>query len=449
MDLRATQGVASRFQSYIEQLSGVIGHADRRGPLTDYCTGLLLPGARKSVEPMAARLAPDVVGAKHQSMHHFVAKAPWDEADLLAAVRKFVLPKIEVRAPIRAWIVDDTGIPKKGKHSVAVARQYCGELGKQDNCQVAVTLSVASDLASLPIALRLYLPESWAGDQARRHKAGVPDEIAFQTKPAIALDQIKHAMADNVPRGIVLADAGYGNDTAFRSGLTELGLAYAVGVQGSTTVWAPGTGPLPARDWSGRGRRTKLLGRDRDVKPVKISQLAKSLPRKAWKTVRWREGTKGDLESRFAVVRVRPSHRDYWRAEPWPEEWLLIEWPEGDEEPMKYWLSTLGPDCTIAVLVDATKLRWRIERDFQDLKQEIGLDHYEGRGWRGFHHHAVLSIAAYGFLVAERSPIPPSAALTPSAQCKYTGAGRNLPSARLRQSGLNDTPQTQYQACEL
>jgi SRSO17 transposase len=360
---------------------------------------------------MAARIAPDEVGAKHQSLHHFVAKAPWDEGELLSAVRTFVLPKIEKDAPIRAWIVDDTGIPKKGKHSVGVARQYCGELGKQDNCQVAVTLSVASDLASLPIALRLYLPEPWANDKARRSKAGIPDGIEFQTKPRIALDQIRQAIADGVPKAVALADAGYGNDTAFRSGLTELGLEYVVGVQGSMTVWAPGTQPLPARTWSGRGRRTKLLRRDGNVKPVKVSELAKSLARRAWKTVRWRQGTKGDLVSRFAAVRIHPSHRDYWRAEPWPEEWLLIEWPEGEDAPAKYWLSTLPAGTPIATLVDTAKLRWRIERDFQDLKQEIGLDHYEGRGWRGFHHHAALSIAAYGFLVAERSPIPPSGAL--------------------------------------
>ena len=434
MDQRAAKGVASRFAEYVGHLSDVIGHADRHEPLAAYCTGLLLPGVRKSVEPMAARIAPDEVGAKHQSLHHFVAKAPWDEAELLSAVRGYVLPKIEREAPIRAWIIDDTGIPKKGKHSVGVARQYCGQLGKQDNCQVAVTLSVASDHASLPIALRLYLPEPWANDKPRRTKAGVADEIAFQTKPCIALDQIRQALLDGVPRGIVLADAGYGNDTAFRSGLTELGLEYAVGVQGSMTVWTPGTEPLPARAWSGRGRRTRLLRRDDNVKPVKVSELAKSLGRKTWKTVRWREGTKGDLTSRFAAVRIRPSHRDYWRAEPWPQEWLLIEWPEGDDEPMKYWLSTLDRNTSIAALVNSAKLRWRIERDFQDLKQEIGLDHYEGRGWRGFHHHAALSIAAYGFLVAERSPIPPSGVLrqalitrTPTPNASYRPRGHAAP----------------------
>ena len=409
MDLRATDGVALRFHAYIEHLSEAVGHADRHAPLAEYCTGLLLPGERKSVEPMAARVAPGDVGAKHQSLHHFVAKSPWDETKLLASVRSSVLPIMAKTAPIRAWIVDDTGIPKKGKHSVCVARQYCGELGKQDNCQVAVTLSVASDHASLPIALRLYLPEAWANDKARREKAGVPEAIAFQTKPKIALDQIKQAIDDGVPQGIVLADAGYGNDTAFRTGLTAMQLAYAVGVQGSTAVWAPGTAPLPKKEWSGQGRPPTRLQRDDKTKPVSAKALAQSLPKKAWKTVTWREGTKGEMTSRFASLRVRPSHRDIFRAEPHAEEWLLIEWPNGDDEPMKYWLSTLAADTPIAALVDAAKLRWRIERDFQDLKQEIGLDHYEGRGWRGFHHHAALSIAAYGFLIAERSPIPPSA----------------------------------------
>ena len=184
MDRRATQGVALRFQAYIEHLSGAVGHADRREPLAAYCTGLLLPGDRKSVEPMAARIAPGEVGAKHQSLHHFVAKAPWDEARLLAAVRDYVLPKMEKQAPIRAWIVDDTGMPKKGKHSVGVARQYCGEIGKQDNCQVAVTLSVASDHASLPIAFRLYLPEPWANDKERRRKAGIPERYRLSDQTA-------------------------------------------------------------------------------------------------------------------------------------------------------------------------------------------------------------------------------------------------------------------------
>jgi SRSO17 transposase len=207
--------------------------------------------------------------------HHFVAKAPWEEGALLGAVRTFVLPKMEDAAPVRAWIIDDTGIPKKGKHSVGVARQYCRELGKQDNCQVAVTLSVASDQASLPITFQLYLPESWACDRERRRKAGVPDEILFKTKPQIALDQLRQAMANGIPQGVVLADAGYGNDTAFRSGVSDLGLSYVVGVQGSTAVWAPGTASQPAKPWSGQGRPPKLT----DASPDELREVIRAIRR--------------------------------------------------------------------------------------------------------------------------------------------------------------------------
>src|SRR3954469_25573630 len=228
----AMTGWEERFDDYVGRLGDVLGHADRRAPLRAYCTGLLLPGERKSVEPMAARLDPARVGAAHQSLHHFVAKAAWDDAALLRAVRDHVLPALLERGPIRAWLVDDTGLPKKGKLSVGVARQYCGRLGKRDNCQVAVTLSVATEAASLPIAYRLYLPEAWAGDPERRATAGVPEEVALATKPAIALDQIRQALANGVPPGVVVTDAGYGNDTDFRDGVTGLGLAYVAGHPG-------------------------------------------------------------------------------------------------------------------------------------------------------------------------------------------------------------------------
>jgi SRSO17 transposase len=317
------------------------------------------------------------------------------------------VPALERQGPITAWIVDDTGIPKKGRHSVGVARQYCGQLGKRDNCQVAVTLSLANEHASLPVAYRLYLPEAWAGDAERRIKAGVPPDTPFQTKPRIALDQIRAACAAGLPRGIVLTDAAYGNDTDFRSELTALGLIYAVGIQSSTTVWAPGTQPLPPKPWSGKGRRPTRLRRDDDHQPVPVQDLALSLPASQWRSVTWRAGTNTPLRSRFAGVRVPAAHRDDERAELRPEEWLLIEWPDSEAEPTKYWLSTLPADTPLPELVAAAKGRWRIERDYEELKQEIGLNHYEGRGWCGFHHHATLCIAAYGFLIAERCLFPP------------------------------------------
>jgi SRSO17 transposase len=398
----------ARFAAYVEALTDAIGHADRATPLRHYCTGLLMPAERKSVEPMAAMTAPARVAAQHQSLLHFVGQAPWSDAAVLTKVRDLVVPAIERAGPIEAWIIDDTGFPKKGRHSVGVARQYCGQLGKQDNCQVAVTLSLANRTASLPVAYRLYLPQEWADDPARRQKAGVPEAISFQTKPEIALDQIRAAAEAGLPRGVILMDAGYGSDTQLRTDVTALGFHYVAGILSNTSVWAQGTAPLPPKPWSGRGRPPKLMRRDGEHQPTSVKALALALEQAAWAEITWREGAADRLTSRFARVRVRAAHRDYWLGEPRPPEWLLIEWPEGEKEPTKYWLSTLPEDIGFERLVELAKLRWRIERDDQELKQELGLGHFEGRGWRGFHHHATLCIAAYGFLVAERVRIPPS-----------------------------------------
>ncbi len=399
----------ARFAAYLDEIGAVLGHASRAAAARAYCTGLLLPGARKSVEPMAARIEPGRVGARHQSLHHVVAKAEWDDAAVLAAVRRRILPALQRHGPVRYWIVDDTGFPKQGGHSVGVARQYCGQLGKQDNCQVAVSLSVANDHASLPIAYRLYLPETWAGDPERCARAGVPEGVGFETKPEIALGQIRSAQAEGVPPGVVLGDAGYGVETAFRAALAEAGLTYVLGVQSSASLWPPGEAPLPVPPYGGRGRPPTRVRRAPGHQPVSAKKLAEGLPARAWRTVTWREGSRTALASRFAALRVRPAHRDTLRSEPWPEEWLLVEWPKGAEEPAKYWLSNLPPRTALRDLVRTAKARWLIERDYQELKQEIGLGHYEGRGWRGFHHHASLCIAAYGFLVAERCLFPPQA----------------------------------------
>jgi SRSO17 transposase len=307
-----------------------------------------------------------------------------------------------------AWIVDDTGFVKKGTHSVGVVRQYCGQVGKQENCRVAVSLSMATERASLPIAWRLYLPEIWAKDRKRRKETGIPKEISFATKPTIALQQIRQTVEKQVTTAPVLADAAYGNDHRFREGLTELRLTYVVGIQGTTTVWRHGEAPLSAKRWTRLGRPRKLLRRDKQHQPISVKQLAESLATSAWENASWREGTKQRLRSRFTALRVRVAHRDYWRSELRAEEWLLIEWPTGENEPTKYWLSTLPADTKLVDLVKLAKHRWIIERDYEELKQELGLGHYEGRGWRGFHHHGTLCIAAYGFLVAERSRFSPS-----------------------------------------
>jgi SRSO17 transposase len=396
-----------RFAAYLDAIAAVVGHSRRAAAAQAYCTGLLLPGERKSVEPIAARIAPARVQAAHQSLHHVVATAEWDDAAVLAAVRERVLPAIEAHGPVRYWMVDDTAFPKQGRHSVGVARQYCGQLGKQDNCQVAVSLSVANDDASLPIAYRLYLPEAWAEDPARRTKAGVPEEIGF------ALGQLRQAREEAVPVGTVLGDAGYGDECDFRVGVAALDLRYVLGIRPGTSVWPPGQAPLPPAPWSRRGRPPTRLRRSPEHQPVSVKDLAASLPSRAWRSVTWREGSRAELTSRFAARRVRPAHRDTLRSEPWPEEWLLIEWPESAEEPSKYWLSNLPLRTALKDLVHTAKARWLIERDYQELKQEIGLGHYEGRGWRGFHHHASLCIAAYGFLVAERCLFPPQQRFTP------------------------------------
>lgn len=388
-------------EMYLERLAGVLGHADRRAGLKDYCCGLMLPIQRKSIEPLAAHIDPLHAQAKHQSLHHFVAKSAWSDEAVLAEVRSIIEPLLGLEEACY-WIIDDTGIPKQGKHSVGVARQYCGQLGKTENCQVAVSLSLASRKGSLPMAWRLYLPEEWTHDHARRQKAGVPEDVEFATKNAIALAQVKQALEAGVTSGTVLADPAYGDSAAFRDQLSAWGLIYAVGVRSATRVWPPGVTPLPPQPRAGTGRPAKNLRRAPGHEPVSVKELAMQLPENAYQTVSWREGTNASLSSRFAAVRVRTAHRDYWRSELRPEEWLLIEWPEGEVEPSKYFLSTLPANVSIERLVDVTKMRWRIERDYRELKQEFGLGHYEGRNWRGFHHHATLCIAAYGFLLYQR-----------------------------------------------
>ena len=409
MGRAGAKDIELRFAGYVEGLASVIGHADRAGPLRDYCTGLVMPCERKSVEPMAAITAPERTAAQHQSLLHFVGQGAWSDDAVLAKVREMVMPRIERHGPIEAWIIDDTSFPKQGRHSVGVSHQYCGQLGKQANCQVAVSLSLANHAASLPVAYRLYLPKVWAEDGNRRGKAGVPEDVAFKTKPEIALEQMRWACEAGLPGSLVLVDAGYGHDSKLRTGITELGKRYVAGIQPQTLVWKPGTR---------RGRAPKKGRRDAPH-TTSVKDLALGLRAKAWRTIKWREGTNEWLSSRFARVRVSVAS-SHERVEKLATEWLLIEWPEGEDEPTKYWLSTLPKNISFHDLVDAAKLRWRIERDYQELKQEVGLGHFEGRGWRGFHHHATLCIAAYGFLISERETIPPQELVPP--RCS-----RNLP----------------------
>ncbi len=294
---------------------------------------------------MAAVTAPGRTSAQHQSLLHFVGQGAWSDELVLDKVREMVLPEIEHHGPIEAWIIDDTAVPKKGSHSVGVGRQYCGQLGKQENCQAAVSLSIANHHASLPVRYRLYLPQDWAGDAARRRKAGVPADIVFKTKPEIAIDQIHRAMEGGLQPGAVLADVGYGNNSLWRNEISALNLPYVVGVRADTTVWPPGA-KLVARRKTRRSRSTKV--RRGKNNPVSVKELALALPNRAWRTVGWREGSNARLSSRFPRVRVRAANDDVLPD----EEWLLIEWPKGEEEPTKYWLSTLPLDITFERMVD-------------------------------------------------------------------------------------------------
>jgi SRSO17 transposase len=396
-----------RFRDYLARLSQAVGHEDRREPLRAYLTALCLPGERKSIEPMAARIDPRHVRARHQSMHHFVANAPWEDAPVLKVARDWVLEQMERHGAVAAWVLDDTGLPKKGTHSVGVARQYCGALGKPDNCQVAVSLTLANEAVSVPAAYRLFLPESWASDRKRRRAAGVPAEIGALRKWEIAAQQLAALQAEGLPPAPLLADAGYGVITAFRDRVTAMGIPYVLAVPGLTSVWRPGEQPLPPKRWRGNGRPPVRWRRSKGHRPVAVRALALELPRSAWRTVTWRQGTRGAMRSRFALLRVRPAHQDERLHEPRALESLLIEWPRGEVAPTEFWLSTLPAGTPLSQAVRLAKLRWRIERDYEELKGEFGLDHFEGRGWRGFHHHGTLCIAAYAFLAAERARLSP------------------------------------------
>jgi SRSO17 transposase len=384
----------------------------------------MLPLSRKSVEPMAARVDPTHASARHQALHHFVAKAEWSDTQMLRRVCQWVMPRMDFSQG-GWWIIDDTGFPKKGRHSVGVTRQYCGMLRKQDNCQVAVSISLASKQGSLPVAWQLYLPEDWAADAERRTKAGVLDEVRFATKTQIALQQLRTLLDEGAPRHCALADAGYGVDNAFRQALSDMGLLYAVGVTSAVVVWPPGVQPLPPKPYSGMGRPPVMPRRTAALQPMSVKALAQSLPSRAFQS-RWREGTNDALNGRFAAVRVRHVGGNTGKARLRPEQWLLIEWPASDAEPSKYFLSTLAENTPINELVDIALQRWRIERDCQYLKQDFGLGHYGGRGWRGFHPQAAFSIAAYGFLMAERL-----VATSLSAVKKTSSNARCLPFPRI------------------
>lgn len=396
-------------RAYLEAMFAGVGRTERRRALAWYVTGLLLEGARKSIQPMAARLVDEAaeIEAMRQRLQQAITGSAWADE----AVRRRVARHLDRELPgVEGLIVDDTGVPKKGTHSVGVARQYSGTLGRTDNCQVVVSLHVAGEAGSGGIAMRLYLPEAWAGDRARRRQAGVPDDIPFLRTWEIALAQLDEARAWGVRRHVVLADSAYGDVTEFREALIQRRWPYVVQVEGTLVVWPPGRGPRPpAARRPGRRGRPLTRFRDGRQRPESIVTLARHLPPGRYRTVTWREGSRGPQASRFATVRVRTAHRHTEGHPPSPAQWLLIEWPDGEAAPTTFWLSTLSSTTARRRLVRLAKLRWRIERDYQDLKEELGLDHFEGRTWRGFHHHATLCLLAHGFLTLRRARFSPSA----------------------------------------
>jgi SRSO17 transposase len=387
---------------YLDSLISGMGRPERRRAMSWYVTGLLLDGERKSIEPIAARLVDDAseIEAMRQRLQQCVTLSTWSDREVLGRLAR----KLDRELPgAETLIVDDTGHPKKGKHSVGVARQYSGTLGRVDNCQVAVSLHVGGESVSGCIAYDLYLSEEWTADLPRRRSVGIPNEVGFRTKWQMALEQIDWALAAGVRKHTVLADAGFGDATEFREALMARGLSYIVGINGQPVVWPPESAPSIPRRKPGKGHPPTRY-RDDAHPPETIAHLAGRL---RYRRVSWREGSRGWQSSRFAAVRIRTAHRHIHAAPPGEEQWLLCESPKAENEPRKYWLATLPPTTTIRTLVRLAKLRWRVERDYQEMKQELGLDHFEGRTWRGFHHHAALCAVAHGFLALQRALFPP------------------------------------------
>jgi SRSO17 transposase len=386
--------VKERLVAYMDDVASGLGRVEQRRAAAMYARGLIGQGARKSLEPVVARLGEE---ANYEALQHFLADSPWDPAVIERAVAERVCAVIGPEA----WVLDDTGVVKDGKHSPGVKRQYSGTLGKTGNCQVTVSLHAVAAAGTVPLGFRLYLPEEWCADIDRRRKAKIPDSVEFATKPALGGELALRAASWDVGRAPVLGDQAYGDDSKLRARLDEQGLEYVLSVSPETTVFDAGTRfAVPPRRPGSRGRAPSVPRPDREHTQVK--QLARSLPATAWQTVTYRDRDGQPVCSRFAFVRViaaRPVTEHRLAAR---EEWLIIEWPEGKDEPTDYWLSNLPADTPHERLARLARLRWMIELDYRQLKGELGLDHYEGRSYLGFHHHCAVVIAAHGFLTLER-----------------------------------------------
>jgi SRSO17 transposase len=388
--------IGGRLEAFAgEMFDGALARSEQRRWSGVYLRGLMLDGKRKSIEPMAARLQ----DGDEQGLQQFVNQSPWDECVVRANLARRMVSELEPEA----WIIDDTGFVKKGRFSVGVGRQYSGTLGRVDNCQIGVSVNAASDEASCPLDWRIFLPEAWDEDHERRAKAHVPDAVGHREKWRLALDMIDELAAWGLRPPLVAADAGYGEITAFRGGLDDRQIPYVLQIKSGTSAYPEHVTP-ERPEWSGRGRPPAARYRD---KPVSLKDLALAAGKRAAQGVAWRQGSRGRMCSRFFALRVRPANRELRTAahESGTElavRWLLVEWPSDAAEPTDYWLSSLPADTGLKTLVRLAKLRWRIEHDYRELKHALGLDHFEGRSYRGWHHHVTCVSVAHAFLTLER-----------------------------------------------
>jgi SRSO17 transposase len=388
-----------RLEAYFDRIGAVLGRRKRREAFAIYAMGLLGDGERKSIEPIACRTCadPEKADAAHQRLLRFAKDSPWSDRNVRREAAQYGIDALTAREPINVWIVDDTGFLKQGTHSVGVQRQYTGSAGKIANCQIGVSLSVATPTEHLPIDFELYLPESWTSTPARRREARIPEEVTFKTKPEMALEMIQRAVDQGVPRGVLLADSAYGTSFEFREQIRALGLDYAVGVNPTTAVW------LIDQPWS----RDAAIG----VRDLALT-LHDRRDRRGFRRCTWREGTRSALSAKFAMLRVLPASEHGGPAREREPLWLLIEWRDGEPEPANYFLCSLPMRFSKKRLIRIVMQRWRTERVYEDLKGELGLDHFEGRSFVGWHHHVSIALCCYAFIVAERvRRFPPSAGM--------------------------------------
>jgi len=393
MKAKQLHRVRRRLDRFLEDLLQHLGRSERRKWGAQYIQGLLLDGERKSVVPLASRFPDGNAQAIQQLLH----SSPWDAIPVRQGMTRKVTAELK---PVEVCIIDDTGFPKKGKHSVGVARQYSGTLGKVDNCQVAVSLNYATEQASFPMDWALYLPESWTDDPQRREKARIPAEVIFRHKWELALDLLDRAIASESPLGVIVADSAYGKVTKFRDALESRSLSYVVGIEGTMVFWRKPT-LRQSLAYKGRGR-PPVPRYDPQDRPQTARQIANSTPDELWEQIVYGQGTKGPLKAHFTALRVQPAHGHQNNAPERAMSWLLIQQTHDEKLPYKYYLSNLDETTSLFRLARTAKLRWRIETDYQMLKQEVGLDHYEGRSWPGWNHHVTLVSLAYAFLLLER-----------------------------------------------